>query len=148
MPTYLPRALQPLLQARLATNAPDQLLSRGARLTLDEVQRAPSLLLAIKRAVDENRAPGRFLLTGSANLELMSNVSETLAGRAVYVTLWPMTCGEVEGDGSVGKWDTFLGRATGDWIDVLRASTRRQATSWTEVARRGGGNEPQPFHHA
>jgi predicted AAA+ superfamily ATPase len=58
-------------------------------LTLDEVQREPGLLRAIKHHVDENRAPGMYVLTGSANLSLMESVSETLAGRALYLELPP-----------------------------------------------------------
>lgn len=58
-------------------------------VTLDEVQRAPALLLPIKRQVDRQRKPGDFLLTGSANLLLMSKVAESLAGRAVYLELPP-----------------------------------------------------------
>lgn len=58
-------------------------------LTFDEVQKAPGLLSAIKRKVDEDRKPGLFLLTGSANLSLMQNVSESLAGRAIYLELPP-----------------------------------------------------------
>ena len=70
------------------------LVRRAPRLTLDEVQREPELLLAVKRVVDEDRPRrnGRFVLTGSANLLLMNRVSETLAGvRATYVNLWPLT---------------------------------------------------------
>ena len=63
----------------------------SAPVTLDEVQREPDLLLAVKRAIDRSRRPGQFLLTGSANLLLMRGVSESLAGRASYLTLWPMT---------------------------------------------------------
>lgn len=74
-----------------ATQAPATLLGAGERLILDAVQRAPDLLLAIKMAVDRQRAAGRFLLTGSANLLMMKRVSESLAGRAVYLTLWPLT---------------------------------------------------------
>jgi predicted AAA+ superfamily ATPase len=49
--------------------------------TIDEVQRAPDLLRAIKRSVDEDRRPGRFLLTGSANILTIPTVAESLAGR-------------------------------------------------------------------
>src|SRR5688572_19212514 len=72
-------------QARVA---PEDLVRRAPRLILDEVQREADLVLAIKRAVDEQRprVRGRFVLTGSANLLLMKRVSETLAGRASYVT--------------------------------------------------------------
>ncbi len=71
-----------------AERNPDALL--GSRpVTLDEVQRTPSLLLAVKRAVDERRRAGDFLLTGSANLLLMGRVADTLAGRAIYLELPP-----------------------------------------------------------
>ena len=60
-------------------------------VTLDEVQRAPELLQAIKAEVDRNRAPGRFLLTGSANLLLLPKVKESLAGRVEIFYLQPLT---------------------------------------------------------
>ncbi len=121
-----------------AQNAPDQLLARGHRLTLDEVQRAPDLLLAVKRAVDRKREPGRFLLTGSANLSLMRGVSETLAGRAVYVTLWPMTRREAAGSGAVGKWDVFVDEPVANWVDALAGDSCPGTTSWPQLALRGG----------
>jgi len=74
---------------------PESLLEDA--VILDEVQRCPEILLAVKRSVDEDRRPGRFLLSGSANLAMLSHVSETLAGRAVYFTLQPMTRREVRG---------------------------------------------------
>jgi len=58
---------------------------------LDEVQRAPALFPAIKAAVDKNRTPGRFLLTGSANLLLLPNIQESLAGRMEIVPLQPLS---------------------------------------------------------
>ena len=58
---------------------------------LDEVQRCPELLVAVKKNVDTERRSGRFILSGSANLALLGHVSETLAGRAGYFTLHPMT---------------------------------------------------------
>ena len=60
-------------------------------ITLDEVQRAPELLLAIKRAVDENRRPGRFLLTGSANLLQLPHLPDSLAGRMECLYLHPLS---------------------------------------------------------
>ena len=68
---------------------PESLLEGAA--ILDEVQRCPELLVTLKRSVDEQRRPGRFILSGSANLALLGHVSETLAGRASYFTLHPMT---------------------------------------------------------
>jgi uncharacterized protein len=71
-----------------AKTNPDSLLEE-LPVTLDEVQREPGILLAIKRKVDETRQPGMILLTGSANLNLMKSVSESLAGRALYLELPP-----------------------------------------------------------
>ena len=75
-----------------AERHPDALLS-SRPVTLDEVQRTPPLLLAVKRAVDERRRAGDFLLTGSANLLLMGRVADTLAGRAIYLELPPFLPG-------------------------------------------------------
>ena len=86
----------------LAQRDPDALFIGRNRLTLDEVQKEPDLLLAVKRAVDADRRAGRFLLTGSANLLLMRQVSESLAGRAVYFQLPGLTWAEVEG-GEFGR---------------------------------------------
>lgn len=66
-------------------------------LVIDEVQRAPELLLPIKAAIDRDRRPGRFLLTGSAQVMLLPKVSESLAGRVEMHTLWPFSQAEIEG---------------------------------------------------
>ena len=71
-----------------AERNPEALLSKRP-VILDEVQRAPQLLLAVKRAVDTHRHAGDFILTGSANLLLMKHVVDTLAGRAIYLELPP-----------------------------------------------------------
>src|SRR5215470_9896234 len=63
--------------------------------TIDEVQRAPDLLRAIKRSVDEDRRAGRFLLTGSANILALPQVSESLAGRLEIVSLLPLSWAEI-----------------------------------------------------
>jgi predicted AAA+ superfamily ATPase len=63
---------------------------------LDEIQRVPELLPAIKAAVDRDRRPGRFLLTGSANLLLLPTVHESLAGRMEVLSLHPLTEAEKE----------------------------------------------------
>src|ERR1044072_7433676 len=64
---------------------------------LDEIQRVPELLLPIKAAVDRDRAPGRFLLTGSANVLLLPSVADALAGRGEGVTLRPLSAAELRG---------------------------------------------------
>lgn len=68
-----------------------------AAIIIDEVQRAPELFLAIKASVDRDRRPGRFLLTGSANVLLSPKLSESLAGRMEILTLWPLSQLEIEG---------------------------------------------------
>ncbi len=66
-------------------------------LIVDEIQRAPELLLPIKAVIDRDRRPGRFILTGSAQVMLLPRVSESLAGRIEVHTLWPFSQAEIEG---------------------------------------------------
>ena len=71
--------------------------SADGPLVIDEIQRAPELLLPIKVAIDRDRRPGRFILTGSAQVMLLPTVSESLAGRIEVHTLWPFSQAEIEG---------------------------------------------------
>src|SRR5271165_4779929 len=64
---------------------------------LDEVQHIPEVFQVIKLAVDQKREPGRFLLTGSADVLLLPKLSESLAGRMEVLTLWPFSQGEING---------------------------------------------------
>ncbi len=98
---------------------PQGLIDRAARVTIDEVQRSPDLLLAVKRAVDKKRTPGQFILTGSANLLLMKHVGESLAGRAVYFSLMPMTRRELLGGRSAGMWETFFSLPSDLWVAFI-----------------------------
>lgn len=66
------------------------------RAVIDEIQRAPQLLLAIKKSVDDDRRPGRFLLTGSANLMALPTVADSLAGRMETLSLLPLSQSEIE----------------------------------------------------
>lgn len=120
---------------------PHDLLRRAPRLTLDEVQRAPGLLSAVKQLVDERRVAGQFLLTGSANLLLMRRVAESLAGRAVYFTLWPMTRREQRGLGVAGIWETLLQAPVGGWVDLVQAQ-ETDSVDWRVAVRRGGYPTP------
>lgn len=79
-----------------AEKDPRALWAGASSIVLDEVQKVPTLLPAIKQAVDQANGKLRFLLSGSANLLLMQHVSESLAGRAIYFTLYPMTFGETQ----------------------------------------------------
>lgn len=116
---------------------------------IDEVQRAPALLRAIKKTVDEDRRPGRFLLTGSANLLSLPKVAESLAGRMAVVDLLPLAQAEVRG----GRPPVFLQAAlsgslpgspppptmgpdlvqtviTGGYPEMLRRPDSRRKQAW------------------
>jgi uncharacterized protein len=125
--------------AERAAAAPDELVRSHPRLTLDEVQRAPGLVLAVKRAVDDSptRTPGRFVLTGSANLLLMRRVSDTLAGRATYVNLLPLTRRERLGLGTCGIWSDLLSNDRSAWFDLVRAQQVDPAEWRNDVATGG-----------
>jgi len=118
---------------------PESVVARAPSLVLDEVQRARDLLIAVKRAVDADpaRTPGRFVLTGSANLLMLERVSETLAGRAVYVTLWPFTRRERLGLGCTGIWSELLKVPSSSWRAVLDARGG-PAEEWRPAAILGG----------
>jgi len=75
------------------------------RAIIDEIQRAPNLLLAIKKTVDENYRPGRFLLTGSANVLTLPRVADSLAGRMETIRMLPLARAEIE-----SRAPTFLER--------------------------------------
>ena len=86
-------------------DAQGYLAGLGGAVVIDEVQRAPGLLLAIKAAVDRERTPGRFLLTGSAHVLQLPRLSETLTGRMEIHTLWPFSQGEL-----ARRRETFIDR--------------------------------------
>src|ERR1044071_5295465 len=79
-------------------------------LVLDEVQRVPELFLSLKASVDRDRTPGRFLLSGSANILFLPKVADSLAGRMEVLTLWPFSQGEIEGTRE-GFVDALFARA-------------------------------------
>jgi uncharacterized protein len=124
---------------------PASILARGETLIIDEVQRAPDVLLAVKQAIDRDRPrrPGRFVLTGSANLLLMQRVAESLAGRAYYLKLWPLTRRERLGKASTGIWSALLGSPVRQWEQIV-LSQDLPSTDWHEAAALGG--LPVPAH--
>ncbi len=124
-----------------ARRDPELLVGGSQPVTIDEVQREPDLLRAVKRAIDRKRSNGRFLLTGSANLLLMRQVSESLAGRASYLTLWPMTLREQRGLGRCGIWDELLGAPDEEWLDIVSGQPDTPE-DWRALARRGGFPTP------
>jgi len=121
----------------LAERTPDELVGRPGPMVLDEVQRVPDLLLAVKRAVDRERQPGRYIVTGSANLLLMKSVSESLAGRAAYLSLWPMTRRERLGQGRAGLWSELLGHPCERWPAILN-DPHPEPADWRQTVGEGG----------
>lgn len=116
---------------------------------IDEVQRVPALLLAIKKSVDADRRPGRFLLTGSANLMALPSVADSLAGRMETLTLLPLAGCEMES--TAGKWidrafDGHIPGTTraetgsklvqrvlrGGYPEAVSRATPRRRTAWTK----------------
>jgi len=82
----------------LARSGPQAFVeSLPERVILDEVQRVPEIFLSIKLSVDRNRKPGRFFITGSANVMSLPKVTESLAGRIEIHPLWPLSQGEIRG---------------------------------------------------
>ena len=79
----------------LAREDPTAFVATDERLAIDEVQRAPDLLLAIKQVVDLDPTPGRFLITGSANVMTHPRIADALPGRVDYMTLWPFSQAEL-----------------------------------------------------
>ena len=100
---------------------------------IDEIQRAPELFLAIKADVDRNRKPGRYLLTGSANVLLLPRLSESLAGRMEIFTLWPLSQGEF-----IGIREGFVDTLFSENIPSGAAFAANTETTVIERAIRGG----------
>jgi predicted AAA+ superfamily ATPase len=102
----------------------------GVPLVLDEAQRVPGIFRAVKRSVDRDRRPGRFLLTGSADILHLPRISESLAGRIELITLWPLSQGELG-----GRKETFID----DAFSAVPLSGRGEAPrSLLERVLRGG----------
>lgn len=85
------------VRAAAGRDAAGFLAQLGMPAVIDEVQRAPELILAIKQRLDEDTRPGRYLLTGSAQLRGVSGVLDLLPGRIVTVPLWPLAQSEIAG---------------------------------------------------
>lgn len=111
----------------------------GEPVILDEVQRAPTLFPAIKASVDRDRRPGRFLLTGSANVLLIPKLSESLAGRMEILTLWPLAQAEIEGVGESFVDRLFSPASPLEQFSGIRPSPREEII---ERVVRGGYPEP------
>ena len=102
------------------------------RVVIDEVQRAPELMLAIKESVDRDQEPGRFLLTGSANLATVPAIADSLAGRMAVIPLLPFA--QCELSGTPGR---FLDRLfMGEGLQIVSEPVTGPAL--TDIVLRGG----------
>ncbi len=97
---------------------------------IDEVQRAPDVLLAIKDAVDMDTTPGRFLVTGSANILTSKRIKDALTGRVETLRLWPLSQSEVE-EGTKNFVDALFRRKP---PGVQGATTGREAFTGRVIA--------------
>jgi len=114
------RTLDDSTLLKAAIDDPSGFVRHGNELMIiDEVQRTPDLLLAIKKDVDENQAWGRFLLTGSANIQSLPSVKESLAGRISKVRLRPLTLGEI-----YGKSPNFITNAFKGEFSISKSSQK------------------------
>lgn len=141
----------PALLAAAAADPGGFVAGLPATVTLDEIQRVPALLPAIKLAVDRDRRAGRFLLTGSADLLLLPAVSESLAGRMEIVRLHPLT--EAEKDRRPGRFlerllaGALKPRIRGDGPAPLDLARRLLEGGFPEAARRPA-SRLRPWHRA
>jgi uncharacterized protein len=90
------RSLDRAATRQAANFDPTEFVANEDLLVIDEIQRVPELLLAIKESVDNDPRPGRFLLTGSTRVLSMRAVPDALPGRMETVELWPLSQGEID----------------------------------------------------
>ena len=134
----------PLTLSEAAGDADGLVASTTGLTVIDEVQRVPDVLRAVKLSVDRDPTPGRFLLTGSANLLGMRAVTESLAGRAVYLDLLPLSWSESVGSPRPHTIDQAF---SADSADEFAASLQAAGPGAGEEARRRAlcGGMPEAF---
>ena len=135
--------------AAASSDAQGFLAGLGVRVVIDEVQKAPALFPAIKMAVDQDRRPGHFLLTGSANVLFLPQISESLAGRMKLITLWPLSQGELR-----SQRERFLDGAFAGHLPELQDDTATDLKdvvlggAYPEVVRRPPGKRREAWYAA
>jgi hypothetical protein len=126
------RDLDTALTRNAALEDPDGFVDQPGPMVIDEVQRAPDLLLAIKARVDADPTPGRFLLTGSARVLGLRSLPDTLVGRMETVELWPFSQGEID-----RTPDGFIDAVFAQGAELRHSSTVSRA-EYAERLVRGG----------
>ncbi len=125
-----------------AAAEPASFVRRDRLLIIDEVQRGPDLLLAIKHEVDLDPRPGRFLVTGSARLFALRDIPDLLPGRSETIELWPLSQGEI-----ARSSDRFIDAVfeQGSKLNVSESDLRREShleRFWLVATRRRSGALP------
>lgn len=131
-----------------ARSDPNGFIKNLDKVVIDEIQRAPEVLIAIKKSVDEDRRPGRFLITGSANVLTIPRVKESLAGRMEIIPLYPLSRSEILGRSTTAfLTDLFKGRVVkptktvdgeemmelvlaGGFPDAIKRPTEKRRRDW------------------
>lgn len=122
-------------QVRAAANAdPAGFIaeSGGRQQVIDEIQRLPSLTLAIKASIDRDRRPGRFILTGSASLLRVRGTADSLAGRVGRLNLHGLSRGEI-----MGTADDFVSTVINELENIARAESSHTRTSYAALIAAG-----------
>ncbi len=136
IPGAIYRTLDDVTLLDSALDDPHGFVRHGNELMIiDEIQKAPVLLQAIKKDVDENQLHGRFMLTGSANIQALPSVNESLAGRIRKIRLRPLVEGEIR-----GTQPNFLWWAFDQKFPKQYASDNKD--SYILIALHGGYPEP------
>jgi predicted AAA+ superfamily ATPase len=122
-----------------ARQDPDGVVRHDGLLLIDEIQRVPDLLLSIKREVDADPRPGRFLLTGSARLLGLRDLPDALPGRSETIELWPLSQGEID-----SSPDGFVDAAFRHGPDLGISGSHLRRADYLDRALRGG--YPEAVH--
>lgn len=126
--------LDNIAERSMAESDPKAFLDRAGPLTVDEIQLAPNLLREIKQTVDQDRKPGRFLLTGSADLDHCADLSHALAGRTGVMHLPPITRSEETGCRS---WEHWLKSQCADDLDAAFSGKSARSFDWDRLLSGG-----------
>jgi predicted AAA+ superfamily ATPase len=116
-----------------AESDPGAFVKHDGLLLIDEIQRVPELFLPIKREVDRDTRPGRFLLTGSARLLGLRDLPDALPGRSETIELWPLSQGEID-----GAPDGFVDAVFSQGVEVSLPACELTKRDYVARALRGG----------
>jgi uncharacterized protein len=128
----LERRLDNPVELASARHDPESFVRHAGAMFIDEVQRAPELILPIKARVDDDPRPGQYLLTGSARVLKLRMLPDALVGRSETLELWPFSQGELD-----GASDSFVDAVFAD-TPTLQTSGSEQREEYIERALRGG----------